>query len=1229
MSHTLQWILVVDDEPISRLLMQATLEESGFAVSLAVDGEDALSQFATRAFDMVMLDVDMPGMDGHQVCAALRARVGDELPIVMVTGMDDEESIKLAYDAGATDFIAKPVSWSLIGHRVIYLFRACLARQELRSANASNQAILNAIPDLMFETDLDGRFLGYHSPRSDLLSIPPECFLGRTANEILPPDAAAVCMSALLDAHENGFSTGKQYQLQRPQGNQWFELSVARKATDPGQAAKFITLSREITERKQAEKYEQFRSSTLELLVGVAQLSTILDAIVRGMEELHPAMLCSILLLDSQGHHLRTGSAPSLPDFYNAAIDGIKIGIGAGSCGTAALTGERVIVDDIKTHPYWARYQELASRAGLGACWSQPILSSSGHVLGTLAIYHHQAQTPSESDLDLIEQCARLTSIGIDRSVAAEKLRESEERFRSLMENIPSVAVQGYAQDGTVIFWNHASENLYGYSHAEAMGANLLDLIILPEMTDGVTEAMLQMVETGEPIPAGEILLKHKDGSPVPVFSSHALVKKTGRLPELFCVDIDLTARKEAEEKLLLAANVFTCAREGIMITSADGLIIDVNESFSRITGYSRDEVLGQNPRLLRSGRHGKEYFAAMWRALLENGHWHGEIWNRRKSGEVYVEMQTVSAVFDAQGNIRQYVALFSDITSLKEHERQLEHLAHYDVLTKLPNRVLLADRMHQAMAQAQRRKLPLAVAYLDLDGFKAVNDCHGHEIGDQLLMTVANRMKQVLRVGDTLARLGGDEFVAVLLDLADIEASVPMLNRLLAAAAQPVHIGDRVLQVSASLGVTFYPQEEDEDADHLMRQADQAMYQAKLAGKNRYHVFDAKQDSNVRGHHESLEHIRRAIAAREFVLHYQPKVNMRTGMVIGAEALIRWQHPEKGLLPPSVFLPVIEDHPLAIEIGEWVIDTALTQMVLWRSAGLHIKVSVNVSARQMLQANFVERLSAQLAAHPDIRTGDLELEVLETSALEDLAGASRVIEACREIGVMCALDDFGTGYSSLTYLKRLPVTQLKIDQSFVRDMLDDPDDLAILEGVLGLARAFHRQVIAEGVETLEHGEMLLQLGCDLAQGNGIARPMPAASLPGWALAWRPDPSWARLPAVSRDDLPLLFASVEHRAWVLAFEAFLNGECKAPPPNRQKSRLDQWLDGEGQARHGQRPAYQFIKQLHLEVHVLAAKLCDHRAKGRNPQALARLGDLHGLRDALIGQLKVLVRESVN
>ncbi|EGV19643.1 EAL domain-containing protein [Thiocapsa marina] len=592
----------------------------------------------------------------------------------------------------------------------------------------------------------------------------------------------------------------------------------------------------------------------------------------------------------------------------------------------------------------------------------------------------------------------------------------------------------------------------------------------------------------------------------------------------------------------------------------------------------------------------------------------------------VWVHLAATAAQADDGASVCRVV--ISDITALKEQERRLEHLALFDTLTALPNRRLLADRLNQAMAQTQRRGQRLAVGYLDLDDFKTINDRHGHEVGDGVLVAVAERMQAVLREGDTLARLGGDEFAMVLIDLADPDVSAPLLERLLAAAAEPVRFGDLLVLVSASLGVTFYPQAGVVDGDLLLRQADQAMYQAKQSGKNHFFLFDTQLEQRIRSHHEHLEQTRHALAAREFVLYYQPKVNLRTGTVIGAEALIRWRHPQRGLLAPALFLPTTENHPLAVEIGEWVIKTALAQTDVWRALGLALPVSVNVGARQLQQVDFVARLRAMLGEHPGVAPSCLCLEILETSAIDDLVGTSLVIDACRELGVSVALDDFGTGYSSLTYLKRLAVTQLKIDKSFVSGMLNDPEDLAIVESILSLAGTFNRQVIAEGVETLEHGEMLLRFGCDLAQGFGIARPMPAHEMPGWLAAWQTPACWAELPAARREHLPLLYASVEHRAWVAAIEAHLRSEQGVPPLpplDRRQCRFAAWLRAEVASGDGAEPDFQRIDALHRQVHGVVDELLELRARGRHPEALARLGELHDLMDSLVDGLKAWVR----
>ncbi|WP_254276695.1 EAL domain-containing protein [Halomonas sp. 3H] len=588
----------------------------------------------------------------------------------------------------------------------------------------------------------------------------------------------------------------------------------------------------------------------------------------------------------------------------------------------------------------------------------------------------------------------------------------------------------------------------------------------------------------------------------------------------------------------------------------------------------------------------------------------------------VYLEVKTPIREDGTNGNIIGLLGISTDITTLKEHERQLEHLAHYDPLTGLPNRVLLADRLTHAMAQEHRQGRHLAVVYLDLDGFKHINDRYGHAAGDQLLISVAQRMKGVMREGDTLSRLGGDEFVAVLQDLADESVATGLFERLLHVASQPVWHESHALRVTASLGVSFYPQADPVEADQLLRQADQAMYQAKLAGKGRYHLFDAERDRSMRSHHETLERIQQGLQEGEFRLHYQPKVNMRTGETIGVEALVRWQHPTRGLLPPAQFLPVIEEHPLSEALGEWVIRTALAQAAAWRLAGLDLPVSVNVSARQLRQRDLVARLKRLLGDHPDLPPGALELEVLETSTLGDLAQVSNLLEGCRQIGVQVSLDDFGTGYSSLTYLKRLPASIVKIDQSFVRDILDDPEDLKILDGVFSLATAFDRQVIAEGVETVRHGDMLLRVGCELAQGYGIARPMPAEAIPGWLHDWRPPSHWAELPTVDHASRPLLYAGAEHRSWVRQIASGLTSEApERPPLDASRCGFCQWLVPLHDAMGSE---IERLDRLHRQAHRLAADLFALHDAGEGKQVIDRLPELYDRRDALLVEIERLL-----
>ena len=682
--------------------------------------------------------------------------------------------------------------------------------------------------------------------------------------------------------------------------------------------------------------------------------------------------------------------------------------------------------------------------------------------------------------------------------------------------------------------------------------------------------------------------------------------------------------RHERESDARLAASVFRHAHEGVLITDPKGVIIDCNDAFCEITGYSRPELLGRNPSLLNSGRHPPAFFAEMWGALFTRGQWGGEVWNRRKNGEIYVEHLSLSAVRDGRGRIRHLVGFVLDITNQKEHQSQLEYMAHYDRLTGLPNRLLLSDRLQQAMARAQRNGMRLALAYLDLDGFKAINDAHGHDVGDEVLQTLALHMRDTLREGDTLARLGGDEFVAIFENLQHIDDSVPCIQRLLNAASQCMQADERRLKISASIGVALYPQPEAIAADQLLRQADQAMYQAKLAGKNRYHYFDIERDLGLRGHHLEMQRIRLALEQSELVLHYQPRVHMRSGEVIGVEALVRWQHPERGLLPPGVFLPLIENDPLICDLGCWVMEAALKQIAQWQRAGLRLPVGVNVAPYHLQQPGFLKQVKSLLEQHPEVDPALLEIEIVETSALTDLDRALAVIEGLRQLGLRLALDDFGTGYSSLTYLKRLPVQTLKIDQSFVRDMLYDPDDLAILEGVIGLAKVFRRDLVAEGVETHEHGRLLLQLGCECAQGYGIARPMPAADFLPWLQSWVAPAFWKNTAALQVQWLPLLYGMVESRACVLVLEHYLQGLSSCEPESDVRScGFARWVHDLKDAQlcnmglERQSPRWLEVLELHEQLHAQIGALVQQFKSQSRSAALERLPHLWTLRERLL------------
>jgi diguanylate cyclase (GGDEF)-like protein/PAS domain S-box-containing protein len=554
-------------------------------------------------------------------------------------------------------------------------------------------------------------------------------------------------------------------------------------------------------------------------------------------------------------------------------------------------------------------------------------------------------------------------------------------------------------------------------------------------------------------------------------------------------------ARDAANEQLKLAAAVFDNSLEGIIVTDRNGTILAANTAACQATGYAVGELVGSNPRTFNSGRQSKAFYASMWETITHAGQWKGEIWNRRKNGEIYPEWLSISAVRDEQGEIANYIGIFIDISRQKEAERNLDYLAHHDTLTGLPNRMLFNDRLLVAIAKARRNHQALAVLFIDLDHFKYVNDTFGHSEGDFLLQAVARRLKGCLREEDTLSRMGGDEFTILLHDL-DGQGAELVARKILEAMKLPFNLSEHRLYVTASIGISVYPDDGDEPAS-LLKNSDTAMYRAKEQGRDNMQFFRENMHEYSIRRVEMEQNMRQALEQEEFRVYYQPQIDLASGRMTGVEALLRWLSPETGLALPGQFIPLAEETGMIVAIGEWVLRAACRQCKAWHESGRHgLRVAVNLSARQFQQANLVGMV-ANVLRDTGLDPGCLELELTESIAMQNAEEAVATLNSLKQLGVQISIDDFGTGYSSLSYLKRFPIDKLKIDQSFVAGIAEDPNDAAIIIAVIALAHSLGLQVIAEGVETVEQLDFLKMHSCNEVQGYLFGRPMPAEALAG------------------------------------------------------------------------------------------------------------------------------------
>lgn len=774
----------------------------------------------------------------------------------------------------------------------------------------------------------------------------------------------------------------------------------------------------------------------------------------------------------------------------------------------AALRQGRIFsgVVDILDEPYITRYEPMQNQAGtvIGAYYV-------GFKVD-MKVVHESVQNIRQFDsgfaaiLDADDEI-RFLSSHISRNKAETLLKSQPKNWVFVQEQIPSWGSK------LIIAYSVDEARAAGVSKSwtfillgTTLGAMLVGIILwqlyrLIFMPLGADPAVA--IDVVKRIAAGNLEADNIDAKPDTLMAN--VLEMRRKLRE------SMEKLRNNAERMRLSASVFDHAHDGIYITDAEMRILEVNIAFTQITGHSREAAIGSTPQRLGFAVYEPDFFEKRMQ-LSQDGdaaEWRGETWNRRTGDGVYPVWLDIFTVRNEAQQLVNYVGLFSDITEAKQHQQNLERMAYHDSLTQLPNRTLLSDRLHQAFSRAERTGELLAVCCLDLDGFKPVNDTLGHEAGDHLLVQLAERMNRFLRESDTVARIGGDEFAVLLNGLHSIEECRVTLERLLSAIRAPYLVAGESVTISSSIGYTIYPFDKSE-SEALLRHADQAMYQAKLNGGSCVQQFDADHEREFRDLRQGKERIEIALENNEFCLYFQPKVDMQIGKVVGMEALIRWWHPDLGLRVPATFLPIIEDTDFSITLGEWGIREAIGQLKIWQDAGLDLQVSVNIAARHMVQENFTERLAQILSEHPQVNPAKLELEITETAAIEDVSGVVRTMNGCKLLGVSFALDDFGVGYSSLTYLRRLPVTVIKVDRSFVHDMLQDSNDLAMVAGIISLGRDFRCKVVAEGVETAEHGLQLLRMGCSVAQGFGIAKPMPADQVSEWVRNYRPNESWAQ-----------------------------------------------------------------------------------------------------------------------
>ncbi|MGB6053601.1 MAG: EAL domain-containing protein, partial [Burkholderiaceae bacterium] len=758
---------------------------------------------------------------------------------------------------------------------------------------------------------------------------------------------------------------------------------------------------------------------------------------------------------------------------------------GPGSCTAAIDTRQPAIVADIASDPRWQDMREPMLEAGYCASWSVPMLTPTNDVLGTFALYFRRPRAPQGLELDLVQYVAYAAARTIERTRLDLALAGREEMFRAIFENELDAMAIIDPDSRRFLTVNPAFERLFGYRREEAVGLQLEAISLEPE---DVPQLLRELQPAAEAPGIVRRRLKRKDGSVFLAEYTGTVLHLRGR--RLVCgIARDISAQHRSEQALSLAAKVYESMTEGVVISAWPGPVLAVNGALATMTGYDRDELVGHDGGFFYADQ--KLWYRIAAKCLNSQTPGDAEVLLRKKSGALFPCLLSLHFARPEEGEAQTVIAVYKDLSAHRQTENRLLFLSNHDVLTRLPNRFLFYKRLDHAIATASREQRMFAVLFIDLDRFKNINDTFGHPTGDMLLQLVADRLYECLRKTDLIARLGGDEFAVLAESVRDMSGAIELAEQLMAALAQPFHIEGQELFVPASIGISVYP-EDGQNAEAMIKSADVAMYRAKGSGKNTYQFFAAGMNTASLEHMMLENALRHALQRNEFRIYYQPKVQASTARIFGMEALLRWQHPDLGLIGPARFIPLAEEMGLIRRIGDWALQEACRQNAEWQRAGYpQLVVSVNLSSTQ-LGEDTVGAISDTLD-QTGLAAQWLELELTESTVMQSPEQNARVLQALRKMGVQISIDDFGTGYSSLAYLKRFPINTLKIDQSFVRDITEDPNDAAITDAVIALARSLKMNVIAEGVETREQLRFLRDNGCDAYQGFLYSQPLPAA----------------------------------------------------------------------------------------------------------------------------------------